>query len=486
MGSCSCCQKCVDIEELPDWQIAGYNAYNWSQRGECCWSRLYVAIGNYNTRVQTTDDLIRSALVSFTRVDAIGYSAVERLGSEALTLKASPFWPCPNGLDLPPIELCPIPIGSVADATLDCNIEEKIRGVFYYQPNIIEITLSFDEKFCEENPKPSIYTLSVRTFFRGHLTSQRFGRNCTKRRYYVSHKCLELKPNTGFDFGQNAGDTPDCSDTTNIDYPNPLPPEEFIWTDFDTFNTYSSSVTVYQFEEIPKSITVNSHESQITEEYFNECILSKQNCHFFPPRTDVCVVFDSRFTEFSFIFDRTFYYRIVTENFSYFNPFLLLPLTTPPNLVFRQTIFCPGTIPPAGLDSQPFSANYPYFGNPTCTLSFNKIEPLPSPPSPASGLSCTIPSGRTALLAAGTAYFWYRFKPAPCVLEPGLQCPSDGNLSQVPDGYECGWYGGRRVLTIPVHNLTIHEQETEYLPPTERTVCIDPFDFILEAPNEQD
>jgi hypothetical protein len=517
MGNCNCCCP-LNEETLPDWQLEGYKVVipelfqdflyeetnGWYQSiydtKSCCWYRSFEVIGNYNTRLEITEDLIRSAVVASSRVDAMGWSDVGTILYKCLDGPAT---------SLPPFDLCPIPVGSVGSKTCETNAESKIRGLFYYQPYRIEMLLSNHKEVCfEEDELPkNIYTLRTIIRFRCYTNTQRFDRNCTRINYYSNHECLEVNRSNYV--------SPDCNNTTNLDYSNPIPPEDIIWPESNfsyifPFYHLAFSVVVDQFEEIPKEITINSHTSPISKEKFEECIRPSRTCQQFEPTEGIrglgliedeeCYTFNSFWTFNSAINDPTSYLVIVPSTVQDLAAYVGWPLGNPPQAGFPNTIWCPEF--PGGTTFISFPVD---ISNPFCSLTLNVFRGATNSPE-NSYATCGFATGFFALgfEKIDVGELWLRFKSdipnsIGCRLVDPVPCPPDGDWYDPedppipvepgdppwrPDGYECGWYGGDRYLTIRGIGATSHEQDSEWLPHTDRTVCIDPFDFNFDIPDE--
>lgn len=512
MGNCNCCCP-LNEETLPDWQLEGYEVVTpeifsnglyeevngWHQSiyetKSCCWYRSFEAIGNYNTRLEITEDLIRSAVVASSTVDAMAWSRVDAI-----------FYKCIDGpaTSLPPFDLCHIPLGSVGSRTCETNAESKIRGLFYYQPYRIEMLLSNHKEICfeeDEFPK-NIYTLRTLISFRCYTNTQRFDRDCTRINYSSSHSCFEVNRSNYV--------SPDCNNTTNLDYSNPTPPEDIIWPESNfsynfPFYRLAFSVVVDQFEEIPKEIIINSHLSPINKEKFKECILPGNTCQQIEPTEGIkglgliedeeCYTFDNYWTFNSAINDPTSYLIITSLTVEDWVSNIILPLGNPPQVGFPNTIWCPEF--PGGTVFLRFPVDIP---NPLCPLTLNVFRRATNAPE-NSYASCGFATGFFALgfEKIDASNLWLRPKINPCFIVDPTPCPPDGdwydpedppiptepgNPPWRPVGYECGWYGGARYPTIDGISATSHEQESEWLPHTDRTACIDPFDFNFSIPDE--
>ena len=219
MGNCCCCP--LNLETLPDWQIEGYGVTtDWNNarlgEGSCCWERTYTAIGNHGAGLVVSPDIVRFWGNETTRTDA-----------KALSVPLGWIWKglgAPPGL--PPGPLCKVDAGLIGYTTCDYTLEWKRRAYLYYQPWRITLSLSYHIDRCDlTEPVRSVYTLSVRTEFKYATGIQTFYRECTVRNFYVTHACYERNSRPNINSG--------C-ETTNLDYANLTPPEDFVAWEFGT------------------------------------------------------------------------------------------------------------------------------------------------------------------------------------------------------------------------------------------------------------
>lgn len=464
-GDCCCCD--LELEDLPDWQIAGYTVttdWNTERTGEgsCCWEREYTAIGNHNAGLIYSPDITRFWLNEQTRTDALALSSL--VGWVWKGLGAPP--------GLPPGPLCPQSAGIIGYTTCDYTLEWKRRAYLYYQPWKIKVILSQAIDRCDtEEPIRNIYTLSVRTEFRHFSGIQTHYRECVRRNYYVTNTCYERNGVTDVESG--------C-ESTNVDYPNLTPPSEFVaWA----FGTVRINV-IHQFETIPNSITINSHVSPISELIWEECIQgTARNCHAFGPGVvdgQDCWTWDA--TNVPPIPDSTPYVQIVAFSQQDCAPY---GDCTPPTFGYD--------IPGKVLCSDPGVTLFRFNTTeaPLCTQTWNELRPQTTtvPPGGNTTAFCLIQGGEPRF-----GQTWYRLKTGVTCCTTPIPCPPDGDYDGgpiatdingnpiLPNGYVEGWYGGS-YCTIPGKwSVTSYEVETEFLPITDRTLCIPAFTYVLEVP----
>lgn len=465
IGECCCCP--LTLEMLPDWQIEGYEVTSdWTERPpgskSCCFERNYQAIGNYNAGLDYSPDITRFWVNETSRTDAKALSVT--LGWIWKGLSAPP--------GLPPGLLCKTDAGIIGYTECDYTNEWKRRAYIYYQPWRIQLLLSQAKDRCDlEPPVRDLYTLSVRTEFRHRNGIQTFFRECTRRNFYVTHECYERNSRPNVESG--------C-ESTNLDYPDLTPASGFVAWDSFTVRTN----TIYQFEEIPDELTVNSHNSEISEEVWEDCIQgSASNCHSFGPGIidpPLCWVFNA--SNVDPVPDSTPYVQINSfsqqecANYGDCSPptfgyeLLGKVLCTDPGF----TVFRINTTDP-----------------PLCTQTWNELRPQTTsvPPGGSTTTFCTTQGGNPRI-----GEIWYQLKTGEdCCTDP-IPCPPDGDYDGgpvaidingnpiLPTGYVEGWYGGVYCVEPGKWSVTEYEVTSEFLPITERTLCIPAFDFVLAVP----
>lgn len=465
IGKCCCCP--LTIEALPDWQIEGYEVTSdWTERPpgskSCCFERNYQAIGNHNAGLTYSPDITRFWVNEQTRTDAKAISVLNGWIWKGLG--------APPGL--PPGPLCPQDAGLIGYSTCDYTFEWKRRAYLYYQPWRIQILLSFARDICDtEEPVRDIYTLSVRTEFRHRSGVQTFVRECTRRNYFVTHECFERNTVADIESG--------C-ESTGVDYPDLTPASEFVAWDSFTVRTN----VIHQFEEIPESIEINSHNSPITTEEWEECIQGvAANCHSFGPGIidpPLCWTWDE--TNVDPVPDSTPYVQIVSFSQETCSPYGdCSPPTFGYDLLGKVLCSDPGftgfrinTVDP-----------------PLCTQTWSEIRPQTTsvPPGGSTTAFCLIQGGDPR-----PAQTWYRRKTGEdCCTDP-IPCPPDGDYDGgpiaidingnpiLPTGYVEGWYGVVYCVEPGKWSVVDYDVESEFLPITERTLCIPAFDFVFEVP----
>lgn len=464
IGDCCCCP--LTVETLPDWQIEGYEVttdWNTLRIGPsgCCWERNYEAIGNQNAGLITSADITRFWVNEQSRTDAKALS--NPIGWTWKGLGAPP--------GLPPGPLCKQDAGLIGHTTCDYTEEWKRRAYLYYQPWRIKLTLSQYVDRCDIiEPIRKIYTLSVATEFRYFSGVQTFRRTCTIRNYFVSHSCYERNtlPNI------NSG----C-ESTNLDYATLTPAIDFVAWAFGTKRT----VTIYQFEDIPDSININTHVSPISNETWEECIEGPPNCHAFGPGAldgDICFVWNS--SNVDIIPDSTPYVQITSftqEECAIYGD------CSPPTYGYdlQGKVLC--TDP--GFTTFRINTATP----PLCTQTWNELRPQTTsvPPGGSTTTFCTTQGGNPRF-----AETWYQIKPDTICCTAAIPCPPDGDYDGgpvatdingnpiLPNGYEQGWYGGVYCTVPGKWSVASYEVTTEFLPITERTLCIPGVDLTLAIP----
>lgn len=466
-GKCCCCK--LKREDLPDWQIAGYEVttdWNNERLGvkSCCWERTYTAIGNFNAGLIFSPDVTRFWVNEQSRVDA---KALDRLVAWIWKGMSAPT-------TLPPGSLCPLDAGLIGYTTCEVTEELKRRGYLYYQPWRISLALSDHIDRCDtEEPKRRIYTMSVRVEFRSFAGVQTFYRSCMRRNFFVTHPCYERNTRPDLELG--------C-DTTNLDYESLQPPSEFVGWKFGT----DSIVTIRQFTELPVDLSINSHNSPITQQQWVDCIADlANNCHAIGPGViagqQSCWVFDS--SNVDPIPDSTPYLQIVTMSQQECQAHGDCSAPTF-GYDFPWRVFCTDTLMTARVNT---------VDPPLCTLTWNALQIQTSaPPGANTTAFCRFPTGDPRF-----AEIWYQQKAGVTCCTQAVPCPSDGEPGEggdggigigigggggPPPGYQSGWYGGVRCTQPGKWSQHSYSVSTEYLPTTARTLCIPPFDFLLDSP----
>jgi hypothetical protein len=464
IGDCCCCE--LTLETLPDWQIEGFEVtkdWNTDRTGtnSCCWEREYTVIGDYGKGLSVSPDIVRFWMNETSRTDA-------KARRDPLGWVWHGF---NNPPGLPPGSLCREDDGLIGYATSDCTFEHKRRGYLYYQPVRILLILSQGKDVCnEENPSGNIYTLSVRTFFRTYSGIQTFFRSCTKSNFYVTHPCFELSRPAYAESG--------C-ESSNVDYAALTPAENWVSYDEETF-----VVVFKQFYEIPETLTVNSHVSDLTSEEYLDCInVNTINCHPFGPGVPagyrLCYDFDETNTED--IGDGTPYINLITFS-QVFCP-VHGDCTAPGfGYIFPTVILCTDSI-------NVTTFTVPLSAPPWCPPLVWKEWRLA--PGTTNNTLCIIQGGDPRL-----SQTWYRNKNSggqfSCCTE-GAPCPSDGTYNGgpvavdpngnpiLPSGYVEGWFGGVYCVVPGKWSVEQYSVDSEYLPLTKRTLCVPEYNFLLEV-----
>ena len=465
IGNCCCCE--LTLETLPDWQLEGYEVtedWNTDRTGPngCCWEREYEAIGNYNAGLITSADITRFWVNEQTRTDAL-----------ALSKLVSWTWKGPGAPPgLPPGPLCPQDAGIIGYTTCDYTMEHKRRAYLYYQPWRIRIALSQAKDRCdEEEPIRNIYTLSVSTEYRHRSAVQTHFRECIRRNFYVTNECYERNSRPNIESG--------C-ESTGLDYATLTPASDFVAWDFFTIRTN----VIHQFEEIPDSITIDSHDSPINEEEWLECIFgTASNCHAFGPGVidgQNCWTFDEANVEP--IPDSTPYVQIVSFTQQDCAPY---GDCSPPTYGYdlQGKVYCTDT----GFTTFRITTADP----PLCSQTWGELRPQTTsvPPGGATTAFCNTQGGDPRF-----AEIWYKLKDDENCCSDAIPCPPDGEGGGgpipididgnpiLPTGYETGWYGGVYCVEPGKWSVVSYEVESEFLPINERTLCIPSTDFVFEVP----
>lgn len=456
MGNCCCCP--LTLETLPDWQIDGYTVTtDWNNdrlgTGSCCFERTYTAIGNHNAGLVVSPDIVRFWVNEQTRTDA-----------KAISVPIGWVWKglgAPPGM--PPGPLCKQDAGLIGYTTCDYTLEHKRRAYLYYQPWRITLSLSYHIDRCDETePIRSVYTLSVRTEFKHASGIQTHYRECVRRNFYVTNACYERNTRPDIDSG--------C-ESTNLDYATLTPAADFVaWT----FGT-QSAVTIYQYEELPETLEVDSLITQITEEQWIDCIFEPSaNCHAngpgpIPP-SQLCWTFDSSNT--TDIPDSTPYVQIVgfsqQECAAYGD-------CTPPTYGYDLVgkVLCSDP----GFTTFRINTTDP----PLCTQTWNELRPQTTsvPPGGSTSAFCNTQGGNPR-----PGEVWYQLKTGVTCCTEAIPCPPDGDYDGgpvatdingnhiLPVGYVEGWYGGVYCTEPGKWSVVSYSVTAEYLPITPRTLCI--------------